>query len=78
MTDLPDAARLAVLGSPIAHSKSPALHAAAYGVLGLDWEYSAIEVADGGLATFLRRPGRILARPVADDAAEARGAAAAR
>jgi len=45
--------RLAVLGSPIGHSKSPVLHAAAYGVLGLDWEYSAIEVADGGLATFL-------------------------
>jgi len=36
-------ARLAVLGSPIAHSKSPALHAAAYGVLGLDWSYTALE-----------------------------------
>src|SRR6478752_1823922 len=46
-------ARLAVLGSPIAHSKSPALHRAAYEVLGLDWEYDAIEVAEGGLATFL-------------------------
>ncbi len=45
--------RLAVLGSPIAHSKSPALHAAAYAVLGLTWEYSAIDVADGGLAPFL-------------------------
>jgi shikimate dehydrogenase len=45
--------RLAVLGSPIAHSKSPALHAAAYAVLGLDWEYSAIEVADGGLGPFI-------------------------
>ncbi|MEO8263244.1 MAG: shikimate dehydrogenase [Pseudolysinimonas sp.] len=45
--------RLAVLGSPIAHSKSPALHRAAYDVLGLDWEYDAIEVQDGGLATFL-------------------------
>jgi shikimate dehydrogenase len=53
VTDRPDAARLAVLGSPIAHSKSPALHEAAYRVLGLDWEYSAIEVADGGLAVFL-------------------------
>lgn len=31
--------RLAVWGDPIAHSKSPALHAAAYRVLGLDWEY---------------------------------------
>lgn len=53
MTDLATPTRLAVLGSPIAHSKSPALHAAAYRVLGLDWEYSAIEVADGALATFL-------------------------
>lgn len=53
MTGVPDQARLAVLGSPIAHSKSPVLHAAAYAVLGLEWEYSAIDVADGGLATFL-------------------------
>ena len=52
MSDLPDRARLAVLGSPIAHSKSPALHAAAYGVLGLDWEYSAVDVPYGDLATF--------------------------
>jgi shikimate dehydrogenase len=35
--------RAAVLGSPIAHSLSPSLHRAAYRVLGLDWEYSAIE-----------------------------------
>jgi len=53
VSDAPGTARLAVLGSPIAHSKSPALHRAAYGVLGLDWEYDAIEVADDGLATFL-------------------------
>ncbi|HWM32915.1 MAG TPA: shikimate dehydrogenase [Pseudolysinimonas sp.] len=45
--------RLAVLGSPIAHSKSPALHRAAYGVLGLDWRYEAIEVAQAGLDGFL-------------------------
>lgn len=44
--------RLAVLGSPIAHSKSPALHRAAYEVLGLDWRYDAIEIAEGGLAGF--------------------------
>jgi shikimate dehydrogenase len=29
--------RAAVLGSPIAHSLSPALHLAAYAALGLDW-----------------------------------------
>ena len=33
----------AVLGSPIAHSLSPALHRAAYRYLDLDWDYSAIE-----------------------------------
>lgn len=32
--------RLAVWGDPIAHSKSPQLHAAAYAALGLDWEYT--------------------------------------
>lgn len=47
------AVQLAVLGSPIAHSKSPALHGAAYRALGLDWEYSAIEVRSGELERFL-------------------------
>lgn len=45
--------RLAVLGSPIAHSKSPALHAAAYSTLGLDWQYEAIEMTGVGLAAFI-------------------------
>mgnify|MGYP000594428494 CR=1 FL=1 len=31
--------RCAVLGSPIAHSRSPRLHRAAYVHLGLDWTY---------------------------------------
>lgn len=34
-----DATRLEVWGDPIAHSRSPQLHAAAYEVLGLDWSY---------------------------------------
>lgn len=34
---------LAVLGSPITHSRSPRIHRAAYRVLGLDWQYDAIE-----------------------------------
>jgi shikimate dehydrogenase len=46
-------AHLAVLGSPIAHSLSPALHRAAYGVLGLDWEYEAIEVTTDTLSDFV-------------------------
>ncbi|ROP78936.1 shikimate dehydrogenase [Frigoribacterium sp. PhB107] len=45
--------RLAVLGSPIAHSLSPALHRAAYAELGLDWHYDRAEVASGGLEQFL-------------------------
>jgi len=46
-------ARLAVLGSPIGHSRSPLLHAAAYRVLGLDWQYEAVEAAGGALPGFL-------------------------
>jgi shikimate dehydrogenase len=45
--------RLAVLGSPIAHSRSPLLHSAASGVLGLDWEYERVEVTGGELAAFV-------------------------
>jgi shikimate dehydrogenase len=38
--------RLAVLGHPVAHSRSPAMHAAALAALGLaeEWSYEAIEV----------------------------------
>jgi shikimate dehydrogenase len=42
-----------VLGSPIAHSLSPAIQRAAYGVLGLDWSYEAVDVAGSGLAAFV-------------------------
>ncbi len=45
--------RCAVLGSPIGHSLSPALHRAAYRELGLDWSYEAVEVAESGLTDFL-------------------------
>ncbi len=48
------ARKAAVLGSPIAHSLSPALHRAAYARLGLDgWSYQAIECDEPGL------PGRL-------------------
>jgi shikimate dehydrogenase len=44
----------AVLGSPIAHSLSPALHTAAYAALGLDrWTYTAIECDEAGLPALL-------------------------
>jgi len=45
--------RLAVLGSPIAHSLSPVLHTAAYRVLGLNWEYTAVQIGEGELDRFL-------------------------
>jgi shikimate dehydrogenase len=48
-----EARRLAVLGHPIAHSKSPALHTAAYAALGLPWSYGAADVESGSLGTFI-------------------------
>ena len=45
--------RAAVLGQPIRHSLSPVLHKAAYEALGLEFDYSAIEVGPGGLAPFV-------------------------
>jgi shikimate dehydrogenase len=45
--------RLAVLGAPIAHSRSPLLHAAAAEVLGLDWDYGRAEVREADLPAFL-------------------------
>ena len=47
--------KLSVLGSPISHSKSPAIHSAAYRVLGLDWTYDKIEVRKGGLRSFMEQ-----------------------
>lgn len=43
----------AVLGSPIAHSRSPLLHRAAYAALHLDWTYDAIETTTDDLPGFL-------------------------
>ncbi|MEV3932833.1 MULTISPECIES: shikimate dehydrogenase [unclassified Streptomyces] len=47
--------RAAVLGSPIAHSLSPALHRAAYADLGLeDWSYDRFEVDEAALPGFVQ------------------------
>lgn len=44
MSSTPRARKAAVLGSPIAHSRSPQLHLAAYRALGLEhWTYDRIE-----------------------------------
>ena len=45
--------RCAVLGSPIEHSLSPALHAAAYASLGLNWSYERVEVDHKQLVPFV-------------------------
>ena len=44
------ASRLEVWGDPIAHSRSPQLHAAAYDVLGLDWTYGRRRVSEASFA----------------------------
>jgi shikimate dehydrogenase len=48
--------RLAVLGQPIAHSRSPAMHTAALEALGLagDWSYEAIEISPDELEARVR------------------------
>lgn len=46
---LTDRRRAAVLGSPVGHSLSPALHRAAYAALRLDWSYTAVDVAEAAL-----------------------------
>ena len=43
--------RCAVVGHPVAHSLSPAIHRAAYQLLGLEWSYQAIDVKPGAQKT---------------------------
>ena len=45
--------RCAVLGRPIAHSLSPALHRAGYRAVGLDWSYEAYDVGAEELPGFV-------------------------
>lgn len=49
MSDHPTFGRrlAAVIGSPVAHSLSPAIHQAAFEAAGLDWSYVPFEVAEG-------------------------------
>jgi shikimate dehydrogenase len=48
--------RLAVIGHPVGHSRSPAMHTAALAELGLeaDWSYEAIDVMPADLETRVR------------------------
>lgn len=78
-----DVRRAAVLGSPVSHSLSPALHRAAYLELGLSaWRYDACEVHEPALEGFvaglgaewaglsLTRPLKEAAFAVADDVSD--------
>lgn len=46
--------RAAVLGHPISHSKSPALHTAAYAKLGIDISYTAVDLTERTLPGFMQ------------------------
>lgn len=78
--------RLAVLGQPISHSRSPAMQSAALAELGLapEWSYEAIEVAPAQFPSRVRRmegegfvgvnvtvPHKVAALELADEASEA-------
>jgi shikimate dehydrogenase len=78
--------RLAVLGHPIAHSRSPAMHNAALRELGLagGWSYEAIDVeperfgervramaGEGFVGANVTVPHKLAALAIADDASEA-------
>ncbi len=45
---------VALLGHPVAHSLSPAMHNAAFGVLGLPWSYESFDVQPSRLAEAVR------------------------
>ena len=77
------ARRAAVLGSPVAHSRSPQLHLAAYRALGLEgWTYDRIECTEDQLPSLVSglgpewvgvsvtMPGKFAALRVADERSE--------
>ncbi|MGC2192433.1 MAG: shikimate dehydrogenase, partial [Candidatus Dormiibacterota bacterium] len=41
---------VALVGDPVVHSLSPAIQAAAFAAVDLDWEYRLVRVSQGGLA----------------------------
>jgi shikimate dehydrogenase len=73
-----------VLGYPVAHSRSPAMHNAAFDALGLDWRYVALPVppelfdetvralpGSGYAGANVTIPHKLLALAVADEASDA-------
>jgi shikimate dehydrogenase len=56
---MPVTTRVGVLGFPVEHSRSPAMHNAAFEELGLDWRYEPLPVAPERFDAFVRAlPGR--------------------
>ena len=49
----PTARVAAVIGDPVRHSRSPAIHKAAFAATGIDWVFTAFEVPAGGGAAAL-------------------------
>lgn len=45
--------RAAVIGTPVSHSLSPAIHRASFAALGVDWTYDAVECGEGEVGSFL-------------------------
>jgi shikimate dehydrogenase len=82
--------RVALLGYPVGHSRSPAMQNAAFEALGMDWRYEALEVEPDRFAALVRElpdrgfaganvtiPHKLLALAIADtvsDVAQAVGA----
>lgn len=54
VSDAASPRRLAVLGSPIHHSRSPRIHRAAYATLNLNWHYEAIELIESDFDGFFQ------------------------
>jgi shikimate dehydrogenase len=81
---------VALLGYPVEHSRSPAMHGAAFRALGMDWSYEAIAVEperfDAAVRSLVERgyaganvtiPHKLRALEVADSASEVARAAGA-
>ncbi len=47
--------RVGLLGWPVEHSVSPAMHNAAFQALGLDWQYDLLPVPPSQLEAEIRR-----------------------
>ena len=67
----------AVIGDPVRHSRSPAIHNAAFAAVGIDWVFTAFEVPAGGGAAaldtmrVLRLAGLSVTMPLKAEVAEA-------